>query len=225
MAEERTLGVARATQRTGEEESKEEIQRRMGLARDSISHTVTEIKDTVAHQVQAVKDTLDWREQFKKRPLVWSAGALGVGFVAGYSLAGALKHDRHQDYYGTDSLGYSNSMSYGLASHAATGDTRMGLDETAAESSSRGPGLVDRFKETSAYENLSKEVSSLGSKLVEELSSTAHLVVLPFLLGKFKEMVGLDRLESSSQVKQGSTRGNVSSEPTPNPRGESTVGH
>jgi hypothetical protein len=225
MAEERTLGQARATQRTGEEESKEDIQRRMGLARDSISHTVTEIKDTVAQQVQAVKDTLDWREQFKKRPLAWSAGALGVGFVAGYSLAGAFKH-RHDDYSGPSSYGYSSSSAYGLASHAATGDARMQLDETPPESSDQGPGLVERFKETSAYENLSKEVSSLGSKLVEELSSTAHLVVLPFLLRKFKEMVGLDRLESASQVKQGGTATRTDwSEPKPNPRGESTVGH
>jgi hypothetical protein len=226
MAEERTLGLARAPQRTGDEESKEDIQRRMGLARDSISHTVTEIKDTVAQQVQAVKDTLDWREQFKKRPLVWSAGALGVGLVAGYSLAGAFKHD---DRYQDSGYGYSSSSAYGLTSHAAAGDARMGLDEGSfapAESGDRGPGLVERFKETSAYENLSKEVSSLGSKLVEELSSTAHLVVLPFLLSKFKEMVGIDRLESSSQVKQGTTaRRTAATEPGGAPRGESTVGH
>ena len=80
MAEERTLGLARAQDYTAEEPSKEELQRRMEEARDSISNTVTEIKETVANQVQAVKDTLDWREQFKKRPVAWSAGALGVGF-------------------------------------------------------------------------------------------------------------------------------------------------
>ena len=83
MAEERTLGLARAHEQTAEEPSKEELQRRLGEARDSISNTVTEIKETVANQVQAVKDTLDWREQFKKRPVAWSAGAAGVGFRAG----------------------------------------------------------------------------------------------------------------------------------------------
>ncbi|HKZ03464.1 MAG TPA: hypothetical protein VJ180_14580, partial [Pyrinomonadaceae bacterium] len=169
------------------------------------------------HQVQAVKDTLDWREQFKKRPLVWSAGALGVGFVAGYSLAGAFKHDRYQNDSGPNSYDYSSPRAYGLTSHTATGDVRVRLDET-QESRTQGPGLIERFKETSAYENISKEVSSLGSKLVSELSSTAHLVVLPFLLGKFKEMVGLDRLESSSQVKQGSTPIKTDRrESTPNP--------
>ena len=87
MAEERTLGLARAQDYTAEEPSKEELQRRMDEARDSISNTVTEIKETVANQVQAVKDTLDWREQFKKRPVAWSAAALGVGFCTGYCIA------------------------------------------------------------------------------------------------------------------------------------------
>ena len=75
MAEERTLGLARAHDQTAEDPSKEELQRRLDEARYSISNTVTEIKETVANQVQAVKDTLDWREQFKKRPVAWSAGA------------------------------------------------------------------------------------------------------------------------------------------------------
>ena len=93
MAEERTLGLARVHERTSGEPSKEELQRRLGEARDSISSTVTEIKETVASQVQAVKDTLDWREQFKKRPVAWSAAALGVGFATGYCIASYSKGD------------------------------------------------------------------------------------------------------------------------------------
>src|SRR5215470_19726152 len=88
MAEERTLGLARAqATSSAEDPSKEELQRRMNQARDSISNTVTEIKETVAIQVQAVKDTLDWREQFKKRPVAWSVGAAGTGFALGWCLA------------------------------------------------------------------------------------------------------------------------------------------
>src|ERR1044071_2484190 len=86
MAEERTLGLARAQEPATEEPSKQELQRRLDEARDSISHTVTEIRESVANQVQAVKETLDWREQFKKRPVAWSAGAAGVGFLVGYGL-------------------------------------------------------------------------------------------------------------------------------------------
>ena len=93
MAEERTLGLARAQDLTTEEPSKEELQRRLGQARDSITNTVSEIKETVANQVQAVKDTLDWREQFKKRPVAWSAAAMGVGFATGYCIANYVKSD------------------------------------------------------------------------------------------------------------------------------------
>src|SRR4029078_6434603 len=98
MAEERTLGLARAEERTSGDPSKEELQRRMGEARDSISSTVTEIKETVANQVRAVKDTLDWREQFKRRPVAWSAAALGVGFCTGYCIASYARGDDHDNY-------------------------------------------------------------------------------------------------------------------------------
>src|SRR6185369_470446 len=104
MAEEGTLGLARAHVEGGEELSKEQLQRELDQARDSISNTVTEIRETVANQVQAVKDTLDWREQFRRRPVAWSAGALGAGFLVGYGVAAAIKGDDRDfeetaDYY------------------------------------------------------------------------------------------------------------------------------
>src|SRR5215510_4079609 len=113
MAEDRTLGLARAEEYTTEEPSKEELQRRLGQARDSITNTVSEIKETVANQVQAVKDTLDWREQFKKRPVAWSAAALGVGFCTGYCIANYVKGDEREyrsaiDQYGEESKHYAS---------------------------------------------------------------------------------------------------------------------
>src|SRR6476660_3378496 len=111
MAEERTLGLARAPETSAEGDlSKEELQRRMNKARDSISSTVTEIKETVANQVQAVKDTLDWREQFKKRPVAWSVGALGVGYLVGYCVAATVKGEpalnEVTDYYAPRAKSY-----------------------------------------------------------------------------------------------------------------------
>src|SRR5918911_1693759 len=129
MAEERTLGLARAQDYTAEEPSKEELQRRMDEARDSISSTVTEIKETVANQVQAVKDTLDWREQFKKRPVAWSLGALGVGFATGYCIAAFVKDDESYRYsaaidrYGEESNRYEESDRYYAS--AAAGSAAM----------------------------------------------------------------------------------------------------
>src|ERR1051326_926095 len=123
MAEERTLGLARAQETSSAEDpSKEELQRRMNQARDSISNTVTEIKETVANQVQAVKDTLDWREQFKKRPVVWSAAAMGVGFCTGYCITNYAKGDSSEyhsaidrvreqsDYYTSQSMAGGAAM-------------------------------------------------------------------------------------------------------------------
>jgi hypothetical protein len=62
------------------------------------------------------------------------------------------------------------------------------------------PSLYDRFKETSAYDRLQTEVSSLGDRFIEELSSTAHNVVLPALFNKIKELFGVDL--SGKQGKQ-----------------------
>ncbi len=232
MAEERNLGIARAPQRSGEEESIEQLQKRMELARDSISHTVTEIKETVANQVQAVKDTLDWREQFKKRPLVWSAGAMGVGFVAGYSIAGAFKHDEsdYQRYGGA----YSGRMPQSGAQRQQASPAYSSAALSAESQRDEGPGLVDKVKNSTAYETVSREVSSLGGEFVKELASTAHLVILPFVLSKVKEWVGLDRMEAANAHrgtsanqpgKSQSTPRTDWSEPTPSTKPESTIGH
>src|SRR5947199_6224133 len=97
MAEEGNLGLVRAS-RVGfddEEPSKEELQRRMEEARESITQTVTEIKETVTNQYYTVKesvsDALDWRHHFRKSPVAFSVGALSVGFLVGYGIAGAFK--------------------------------------------------------------------------------------------------------------------------------------
>jgi hypothetical protein len=155
----------------------------MEEARDSISNTVTEIKETVAQQYENVKDALDWREHFKKAPVAWTLGAAGVGFFVGYGIAAALTDDDERD-----AVHYAKSPAYSLTSHSepinASPQTSNGKDD--------GPGLLERFRETSAYERLSKEVGSLGDRVVEELSTTAHQVVLPALLKKIKGWVGLD---------------------------------
>lgn len=65
------------------------------------------------------------------------------------------------------------------------------------------PGLYERFKETSAYDRLQTEVSSLGDRFMEELSSTAHNVVLPALFNKLKELFGVDLSNKQGQQSQG----------------------
>ena len=96
MAQERNLATARAPEPAAADidPTKEELQRRMEEARESITQTVSDIKETVTNQYQNVREsisqTLDWREQYRRRPVAFSAGALGVGFVVGYAVGGAV---------------------------------------------------------------------------------------------------------------------------------------
>jgi hypothetical protein len=187
MAEERTLGLARAQDYTAEEPSKEELQRRMDEARDSISSTVTEIKETVANQVQAVKDTLDWREQFKKRPAVWSAAALGVGFCTGYCIANYAKGDSDDyrsaiDRYGEESKQYTAQS---LAGTAASMAPRLdnGKHDT-------GPSFFQKVTNTPAFERVRDEAGNIGDAFVQELSKTAKTLVLPALITSLRNFIG-----------------------------------
>ncbi len=197
MAEERTLGLARAPEVMEEDFSKEELQLRMEEARDSITQTVTEIKETVVQQYETVKDALDWREQVKKRPVAWSLGAAGVGFCVGYCITSAFKRARSQ------SARFVSSEHHAYASQPITGRSYTPLSaslEAADEANGKdqGPGLLERLKETRAFDRLHQEVGSLGDRLVEELSTTAQTVVLPALIRKIRDLVGADLSDKSS---------------------------
>ena len=214
MAEERTLGLARARETVDtidEQPSKEELQRRMEEARDSITNTVTEIKDNVAQQYENVKDALDWREHFKRQPVAWSLGAAGVGFFVGYGIAAAISGDREEkDYY--DSPGYSVLPQRSIGDKLGNALTREPGESTKSNGTDERPGLLERFRETSAYDRLSQEAGALGDRLVEELSSTAQLVVLPALLKKVKNWIGLD-LSARTPSMASNQKGLSSAEP------------
>jgi len=184
MAEERTLGLARVQERTSEEPSKEELQRRLGEARDSISNTVTEIKETVANQVKAVKDTLDWREQFKRRPVTWSAAALGVGFCTGYCIASYARGDSSDyhaaiDRYGEESIRYAASPAQPLI---------QSRPENGKHDS--GPNFFQKVVNTPAFERVKDEAGNIGDAFVQELSKTAKTVVLPALITSLRNFIG-----------------------------------
>jgi hypothetical protein len=190
MAEEGTLGLGRARDReaTDDEPSKQELQRRMEQARDSITNTVTEIKENVTQQYESVKDALDWREHFKKQPVGWTLGAAGVGVLVGYGVAAAIKGD------GRDEVHYASAAAYPLAGRSTSNELSAASVRAAEPTNGKdhGPSVLDRFRETSAYEKLRKEAGSLGDRFIEELSTTAQQVVLPVLLKKIKGWIGVD---------------------------------
>jgi hypothetical protein len=245
MAEERTLGPPRDSYEADDEPSKEELQRRMEEARETITQTVTEIKETVTNQYYSMKETvsdaLDWRHHFRKNPIAFSIGALSVGALLGYGLAGALKgNGSDEDYPSSEESDifartnatpqrYEDEEARRSAFHGGSFAAQPITDGTSAtaqyerssssdeagdeesdygrsqggsvsylaplaerEQSPEKPGLFERFKETSAYDRLQTEVSTLGDRFIEELSSTAHNVVLPALFNKLKELFGVD---------------------------------
>lgn len=200
MAEERTLGLARAQEQTAEEPSKQELQRRLDEARDSISHTVTEIKESVASQIEAVKESLDWREQFRKRPVAWSAGAMGVGFLVGYGIAAMAKGDG-----GDDTSAYSSSMDryyageYGDASKSYSAQPVLRASSSGSTESYKqgngtqqdeGPGLFEKLTSTPAYHKVKHEAANLGDAVMHEISNTAKTVVLPALMTSLRNFIG-----------------------------------
>ena len=201
MAEERTLGLARAPEQAADDLSKEELQRRMDEARDSISHTVTEIKETVANQYQAVKDTLDWREQFKKRPVSWSAGALGVGFLVGYGIAATVKGDGNGDH---KDAGVIPSRAHAYAAQPVLGETAASMrpqdTSGSVKEEDKGPGILDRLKTTPAYGRVRSEVAGIGNSFLDELSKTAKLIILPAVMKSIKDFIG-GHLPGSTEAK------------------------
>ncbi|MER3428763.1 MAG: hypothetical protein C4334_11830 [Pyrinomonas sp.] len=171
MAQERDSIVARTAPG---ELTKEELQRRMEETRESIAHTVEEIKDNVATQYQQVKEALDWREQFRRRPLAFTAGAFGVGFLLGYSIGGSLTSGEEESW---DTRGVATPYEKAYMAPAAE---------------SEKPSVVERLKESRAYARLQEEISNIGERAVEQLATTAQTVVLPLLFAKVGEIIGLD---------------------------------
>ena len=190
MVEEGTLGLARSKQssdqglsKPGQDSSKDELQHRMEVARESISHTVDEIKDTVVNQYESVKETisntLDWHEQVKRRPVIWSAGALGAGFVVGYGVAAMVKGEGN----GPAQRYEHNPMKRATLTAPTTsqGNARAARREEAQE----GPrsGFIDRIQETQAYDRLKQEAAVVGNRFVDEISKKAQEIILPAAVG------------------------------------------
>lgn len=79
-----------------------------------------------------------------------------------------------------------------------------GSYESSQEAEPDKPGLIERFKETRAYDKLQQEVSVLGDRFIEELSSVGRNVALPALFAKVKDLFGVD-LSNKQQGAGGGT--------------------
>jgi hypothetical protein len=86
--------------------------------------------------------------------------------------------------------------SYGSTGYAQAAPVQAAYDQSSTsaeeEAESDKPGLIERFKETRAYDKLQEEVGSLGDRFIEELSSVGRNVVLPALFLKIRDLFGVD---------------------------------
>jgi hypothetical protein len=217
MAEERTLGLARAQEQKTEEPSKEELQRRLGQARDSITSTVSEIKETVANQVQAVKDTLDWREQFKKRPVVWSAAALGAGFCTGYCIANYVKGDGSEYHSAIDRYG-EQSRHYAEQNFVSSSEMPRPTASVQAKQENgthdKGPGFFEKLTHSSAFDRVRNEAGNVGEAAVQELTKVAKTVVLPALITSLRNFIGDHLPNAEKQAEQRTPQGTAAYQPS-----------
>jgi hypothetical protein len=94
---------------------------------------------------------------------------------------------------------------YGRSSSSGGSVTYLPPRE-AREQTPEKAGLFERFKGTTAYDRLQSEVSTLGDRFIDELSTTAHTVVLPALFNKIKELFGVDL--AGNQGQEQSSQGN-----------------
>jgi hypothetical protein len=184
----------------------------LGEARDSISNTVTEIKETVANQVQAVKDSLDWREQFKRRPVVWSAAALGAGFATGYCIASFAKGDDADyesaiDRFGKESNYYTSQSLAGAGAAMATPGGPRSESQYGNGSHDTGPSFFSKMVHTPAFERVKDEAGNIGDAFVQELTKTAKTVVLPALITSLRNFIG-DYLPNANKHTSQSTQPN-----------------
>ena len=111
-----------------------------------------------------------------------------AGDAEGFEASGESR-DAGPDTRPSYSSGYQAATAPPLRA-AARGAGAVEAEEE--EEEPKGPSLFERFKETKAYDKLTDELSTLGERVVEELSRTARSVVVPALLNKIKNLIGVD---------------------------------
>jgi hypothetical protein len=144
-------------------------------------------------------------EQGFDRGLKGSARSYAAQPVLGRAAAGAARRNSAEG----EDVGPETRPSYSSGYQAPTAPQVLTSYASAAPAAAeeqeaeepKGPGLLERFKETKAYDRLQEELSTLGERALEELSRTARTVVVPALLSKLKNMIGID-LSTQREVAQ-----------------------
>lgn len=117
---------------------------------------------------------------------------LNKGSARAYASQPVLGHEGGGDVGPEPRPSYSSGYQAPTAPQPQALASYASAPATAEEEEPKGPGLIARFKETKAYDKLQDELSTLGERALEELSRTAQTVVVPALLSKLKNLIGID---------------------------------
>ena len=176
MPEETSFGVARARE-ADQDSTKSDLQRRREEARESITQSISDIKDTVASEYSSVKASvteLEWREEVRKHPVAWSLGAVGLGMLIGYGLAGLREREDEPEFNHphtepiVDESGgpsaFTDHHSYAAHELASAGGAYSSTD---AASPMPDAGTIDRSlasrpSYSSGYQNSPTDVEKAG---------------------------------------------------------------
>ncbi len=135
---------------------------------------------------------------------VWNVGTTPT-YAAGVSAGAASPASRTYAVAG----GAHGSTEYAQQDLAEHGDFSVANAKSTAateEEQPSKPGLMERFKETKAFDRLQDEVSKLGDRFIDQLSTVGQEVVLPALFGKIKELFGVDLANEKKQGQEGHGR-------------------
>jgi len=135
--------------------------------------------------------------------------------------AGAYSAESNEDVGPSPRPSYSSGYSAPTAPQAQALTSYAEAPKQSAEEEEeeepKGPGLLERFKETKAYDRLTEELSTVGERVVEELSRTATTVVVPMLLNKLKSLIGIDLSQQRGGGARQSTAGGSQSSASQSP--------
>ena len=132
---------------------------------------------------------------YAAQPVLGRAAAAAAG---AYQRGSRPESNAPSERESAEDVGPETRPSYSSGYQAPTAPQPQALTSYAAsapapaEEEPKGPGLIARFRETKAYDKLQDELSTLGERALEELSRTAQTVVVPALLSKLKNLIGID---------------------------------
>jgi hypothetical protein len=161
---------------------------------------------------------------------------MGAGFLVGCAVANIVLGDDEQardypgrdyltrgsgrDYYDTDYRSYAAQPVLSQAGASMKQQPTSSQDRGNGHAEDEGPGLIQRLTQTPAYGRVRDEVTDIGDNLIQELTKTAKVMVVPAIIASLKKFLGEHLPQSESYPEQSAQRPFASSQPETSARNQ-----